>query len=183
MSRFNKFLSLAILILFILACNTVTGPISDAQNLAGTAQSFASALPMATLQALASEIPVETLQALPSAAPTIEAIASQLPDFNSYLDPHGEPVSAWNDIPVMSQATAGQEFTDTNTYSFRVDATVEDAENFYKDELPKLGWNALPFGSTSTDTMAFMVYQKENNILNVTVNNINGDVTVILTLI
>ena len=51
--------------------------------------------------------PVETLQALPSAAPTIEALASALPDFSSYFNPEGTPVSVWNDIPIMPQATAG----------------------------------------------------------------------------
>ena len=182
MSRFNKFLSLSILIVFILACNTVTRPIEDAQNLAGTAQSFASALPVETLQAIASQIPVETLQALPSAAPTLEALASQLPPIGDMLNPQGTPVSEWNGIPVMSQATAGQEFADTNTYSFKVDATVKDAEDFYKAELPDLGWNASPFTMPSSDDVAVLVYQKATNVLTVTITNTNGNVVVMLTM-
>ena len=57
MSRLTKSISLTILILFILACNTVTQPIQDVQNLAGTAESFATALPIETLKAVASQIP------------------------------------------------------------------------------------------------------------------------------
>jgi hypothetical protein len=182
MSRFHKFLSLAILILFILACNTVTQPIEDAQDLAGTAQSIASALPVETLQAMASQIPIETLQALPSAAPTFEAIASSLPDVSNYFDPQGEPVSEWNGVPIMSQATAGQDFPDTNTYSFKVDATVKEAEDFYKDELPKRGWNSSPFTMPSTDSMAVLVYQKDSNVLTVTITDTNGSVIVMLTM-
>lgn len=186
MTRLNKFLSLTLVIVFILACNTVTQPISDAQNLAGTAESFASALPIETLQALASEIPVETLQALPSAAPTFEAIASSLPDFGQMFDPQGTPVSEWNGIPIMSQATAGQDFTDTTadikTYSFKVDATVKEASDFYEQELPKLGWDTSGFNMPGNDTMAVLVYQKDNDILTVTITDTNGSVVVMLTM-
>jgi hypothetical protein len=182
MTRLNKILSLTLVIVFILACNTVTQPISDAQNLAGTAQSFASALPMETLQALASEIPVETLRALPSAAPTFEAIASSLPDFGNMFNPQGTPLSEWNGIPIMAQATAGQEFPDTKTYSFKVDAKVKEANDFYEQELPKLGWDTSGFNMPGNDTMAVLVYQKGNDILTVTITDTNGSVVVMLTM-
>src|SRR5829696_9194633 len=101
MSRLTKYLSLLILILFILACSTVTQPLQDARNLAGTAQSFATTLPIETLRALTTQIPIETFQALPSAAPTLEALASAMPDFEGYVNPEGTPVSEWNEIPIM----------------------------------------------------------------------------------
>ena len=81
MSRVSKILMVSGGVLFVLACNFVTQPVKDVQNLAGTAQSIASAIPIETLQALpsaiASVIPAETLEALPSSAPTIEALATQ----------------------------------------------------------------------------------------------------------
>src|SRR5215216_6223535 len=92
MTRLTKFLSLTILVLFILACNTVTQPINEVQNLAGTAESFATAMPIETLKAMASEIPVSTLEALPSA----------MPDFEGFFNPEGTPVSEWKGIPIMS---------------------------------------------------------------------------------
>lgn len=181
MSRFNKFLSLSILILLILACNTVTGPISDAQNLAGTAQAFASELPIETLQAMASEIPVETLQALPSAAPTIEALASQFAPIGDMLNPEGTPASDWNGIPVMPQATAGQDFPDSKSYSFKADATVQEAADFYKAELEKLGWSSY-FNMPSDANGAVLVYNKDSSVLTITVTESSGAIVVILTM-
>ena len=108
MSRLSKILSLTVVVLFVLACNFVTQPINDAQNLAKTAQALGTALPVETLQALPSLIPAETLQALPSAVPTLEAIATQ---FGGFFDPQGTPVQEWKGIPIMPQATAGQEFS------------------------------------------------------------------------
>src|SRR6266545_702966 len=92
MSRLTKFLSLSIVLLFILACSTVTQPIKDVQNLAGTAESFATAIPVETLKAIGSQIPIETLEALPSAMPDVQAL----------VNPQGTPVEEWKGIPVMS---------------------------------------------------------------------------------
>lgn len=180
MSRFNKFLGLSILIIFILACNTVTGPISDAQNLAGTAQAFASEMPVETLQALASQIPVETLQALPSAAPTIEALASQFAPVGDMLNPQGTPVSEWNSIPVMPQATAGEEFQASSTYSFKVDATIQEAEDYYKTELEKLGWSSL-FSMPATGNAAVLSFQKDSSVVTITITDVSGSVVVWIT--
>lgn len=170
MTRLTKFLSLTILVLFILACNTVTQPVKDVQNFAGTAESFATAMPVETLKALASEIPVSTLEALPSA----------MPDIEGYFNPEGTPVSEWNGIPIMPQATAGEEFEDTSTYSFKVNATVKEAQDFYSTELAKLGWSTA-FNMPGNDTLAVDMYQKENDLLTVTITDVNGSVVVVLT--
>src|SRR6185503_17241472 len=101
MSRLTKFLLVFVLIVFILACNTVTKPFNDAQNVVETAQSFATAMPLETLQSFATNLPSSTL----------EAMASQIPDLENMFNPQGEPVADWNDIPIMSDATRGQEFS------------------------------------------------------------------------
>ncbi|HEX5810403.1 MAG TPA: hypothetical protein VFY25_17165, partial [Anaerolineales bacterium] len=134
----SKILALMIVIVFLLACNFVSEPFRDAQNLAETAQSVTTFIPVETLQALPSAIPAETLQALPSALPTFEALATQV---GNYFDPQGAPVQEWRGIPIMPQATVGQEFSDTNTYSFKTSGTVQDVQNFYNAELAALGWN------------------------------------------
>jgi hypothetical protein len=117
MSRLSKVLSLTVVIVFLLACNFVTQPINDAQDLARTAQALGTAIPVETLQALPSLIPAETLQALPSSVPTFEAIATQ---FGNYFDPQGTPAQEWKGIPIMPQATAGQEFSENNSSSGRL---------------------------------------------------------------
>ena len=172
MSRLSKYLMLFILIVFVLACSTVTQPIEDAQNLAATAQSFATALPIETLKAFASQVPVETLQALPS----------KMPDFEGYVNPQGTPVSEWKGIPIMPQATAGEEFTDTPTYSFKADASVKEAQDFYNTQLVDLGWTSL-FAMPGDAKGAIQAFQKDNNVLTVTITDADDSVVVILTLI
>ncbi len=171
MSRLTKFLSLFAVILFLLACSTVTQPFKDVQNAASTVQSIATAMPVDTLKAMASEIPMSTIEALPSAMPEVQA----------YINPQGTPVSDWNGIPVMKEATAGQEFTDTHTYSFKVNAKVEDVQTFYKTELPKLGWTSQ-FSMPSVGNVSVEAFQKDNNVLTVTIMNVNDSVVVILTM-
>ena len=170
MSRFARFLSLSLLVIFILACNMVTQPIKDVQNIAGTAESFATAMPVETLKAIASQLPISTLEALPSVIPEIQG----------YLNPQGTPVSEWNGIPIMSQATAGQEFTDTHTYSFKVDATVKDVQDFYTTKLQDLGWSTF-LNMPGNDSGGAQIFQKENSVLTVTVTSVNGSLIVILT--
>jgi hypothetical protein len=180
MSRINKLISITILVFFILACNFVTEPIQDVQNVAGTAQSIASALPMETLQALASQVasqvPVETLQALPSAVPSLEAFATQ---FGDLFNPQGTPVQVWREIPIMPQATAGQEF-DGGSYSFKVNATSEEIRDYYNAELPKLGWEALNL-PTQGDAVAMMFLKGSNNLI-ITVAPSESEMVVLLVL-
>ena len=178
MSRLSKFLMVLGLIVFVLACNFVTQPIRDAQNIAGTAQSFASALPIETLQALASAIPAETLQALPSVAPTLQALAT---DFGNFFNPQGTPVTEWNGIPIMPQATAGQEFSENNTYSFKANVTTTEVQDFYDEHLTTLGWNQ-PFSIPVEAEGGILTFQKDNSTLLITITSSEGSVTVILTL-
>jgi hypothetical protein len=184
MSRVSKILMVSGVVLFVLACNFVSQPVKDVQNLAGTAQAIGSAIPIETLQALpsaiASVIPAETLQALPSSAPTIEALATQ---FGNALDPQGVPAQEWKGVPIMSQATAGQEFTDngTNIYSFKANATAKEVQDFYKDKMTALGWEqsfSLPGGNEG----GFMAFQKDNSFLTIVITPSEGSVVVLLTL-
>jgi len=177
MSRLSKFLMVLGLIVFMLACNFVTQPIEDVQNLAGTAQSLATALPVETLQAFASAIPAETLQALPSLAPTFEAFAT---DFGNFFNPQGTPVTEWNGIPIMSQATAGQEFNAT-TYSFKATATATEAQEFYNAQLTSLGWTQL-FSLPGGTEAAVMLFEKDDKTLTITITQIDSSIVVLLTL-
>jgi hypothetical protein len=157
MSRLSKYLLLVTLIVFILACNTVTKPITDTKNFANTAESFASALPIETFQAFATNMPVSTL----------EAVASEMPDLTNMFNPQGEPVSEWNGIPIMSDATAGQELSSTS-YSFATPSDPKAIEDFYNLKLKDLGWNSM-FGSQVSDQGGFMLFQKGQSALTVTI--------------
>ena len=104
-----------------------------------------------------------------------------MPDIEGYFDPQGTPVSEWNGIPVMPQATAGQEFKESNTYSYKVDASVKEVQDYYKAELDKLGWTSS-FNMPGNDTVAVELFQKDSSFLTVTITERNGTVIVLLSL-
>jgi hypothetical protein len=182
MSRLSKILSLTVIVAFLLACNFVTQPINDAQNLAQTAQALGTAIPIETLQALPSfipsVIPEETLQALPSAIPSVEALAT---DLGNTLDPQGTPVQEWNGVPIMPQATAGEEFSENNTYSYRVNATAQEVQEFYDKELTALGWNQ-PFEIPLEADGGLLMFGKDNSGLMILITPSEGSLVVLLTL-
>ena len=179
MSRISKFLALTVAIVFVLACNFVSEPFRDAQNLAETAQSVTTLIPIETLQALPSAIPAETLQALPSAIPTFEALATQV---GNYFDPQGTPAQEWRGIPIMPQATVGQEFSDTETYSFKTNATVQQVQDFYNTELAARGWNSsLNFPLEAEG--GIMGFEKDGTNLTITIATLEGSVVVLLFLV
>ena len=173
MSRLSRLLLLFVLLVFALACNFITRPIEDVQNLAGTAESIASEFPLETLQAIPSVVSVETLEALPSAIPNIE-------EFN-YFDPQGTPLSEWKEVPIMPEATAGQEFNNGGTYSFKVNADVQAVQDYYNSELEKRGWSST-FNLPADESGAVMVFSKESSLLTVTITSLDGEVVVVLAL-
>jgi hypothetical protein len=178
MSRLSKVLSLTIVIAFLLACNFVTQPFRDAQNLAETAQSVTTLIPLETLRALPSVIPQETLQAIPSAFPTVEALATSI---GNSLDPQGTPVQEWRGIPIMPQATAGEEFSETNTYSFRVNATAADVQEFYDTELTALGWTQ-PFEVPLEADGGLLLFEKDGSGLTILLVPSENSMVVLLSL-
>jgi hypothetical protein len=157
MSRLFKLLSVAVLALFVLACGLISNPISDVQGAASTAQAFASAMPVETLESLTTALPVQTIEALPSV----------LPDVGEYFNPTGTPVGEWNGIPIMPQATVGQEF-DEGTYSYTVPVTATDVQSFYNQKMEELGWTS-PFGFQATEQGGILIYQKDTDFLTITI--------------
>jgi len=157
MSRLYKFLLLSVLLIFVLACNLITNPLNDVGNAASTAQAFASEMPMETLQALATTVPVQTIEALPSA----------LPDVGNYFDPSGTPVEQWNGIPIMPEATVGEEFGE-NTYSYTAPVTATDVQTFYNQSMEDLGWTS-PFGFQASEEGGIMFFQNDSDFVTITV--------------
>ncbi|MBI2757156.1 MAG: hypothetical protein HYX49_00590 [Chloroflexi bacterium] len=156
MSTIYKYSLLTVLIAATLACGLITTPISNAKNLASTAQ------------AIASSMPIETLQALPSS----------MPDVGGYANPTGQPVSDWNGIPIMPAASVGQEFNQ-NTYSFKVKDTLENAQTFYNDNLKALGWTSA-FSAQGGTQGGVMLFTKGSSVLSITVTETDGELLVLL---
>jgi len=171
MSRLIRYLLLAVLALFILACGLVSGPISEIENAASTAQSFATEIPFETLRALSTTIPMETIEALPSS----------IPDIGNYFDPSGTPAEEWNGIPIMPQATAGEEFGET-TYSFTAPVTATDVQTFYSQNMEELGWTSA-FSFPVSEDGGILSFQKDDDFVIITIapdQNNSNSVDVIL---
>jgi hypothetical protein len=158
----------AVLGISMLACGLLTRPLTNAKDTVETAQAFASA------------IPIQTLEALPSAFPSLQAVESAMPGFGDIMNPTGEPVAVWNDIPIMPQATAGGE-SSMGTYSFKAPVSLDDVKTFYASQLEALGWSqmmAIPGG----DQVSIMAYQKDSQVLTITATQQGDEVTVLLAL-
>ncbi len=151
MRRIYKFVLFAILIGTVLACGIISNPLSGAQDLASTAQALASAIP------------------------------SGLPDVTKYLNPQGQPATEWNGIPIMSEATAGEEFS-KSTYSYRVSGMdAQTIQTFYNDKLKAQGWSS-PFSAQGGSAGGLMLFTKELQVLSVTITKVDQDLVVLLTL-
>jgi hypothetical protein len=131
----------------------------------------ASATPTATVEVLPTIAATDTVtvQASDTPAPTTTASPSKTPDalsqsmpmpftnmmgVSQYFNPVGQPVAAWNGIPIMPQATAGQEFIPGQVYGFKASSTIAQAVSFYEAKIPALGFtlNGAGPGSGSSGT-------------------------------
>jgi hypothetical protein len=116
-------------------------------------------------------IPAETLAAIKTAMPNVENV----------FNPQGSPVQEWNGVPIMPQATVGQEFTEKGAYSFKVPVPMKDVQDFYAGKLPALGW-AQPYQVPSEEDAGLMIFQKGNAFLTIAITSSEDACVVILTL-
>jgi alpha-galactosidase len=102
---------------------------------APTATEAATATPAPTETAAPSETPDALFQSLPQAFLNLQAGVTQ------YFNPVGQPAQTWNGIPIMPQASAGQEFQPGAVYSFKAAATIAQGVSFYKSKMTALGYS------------------------------------------
>lgn len=159
MSRLPKFLAFIVVVLFLLACSLLSQPVRDAEDLAKTAQALGSAIP----------------------AGTLEALGTGMPDLENVFNPQGTPLQEWKGIPIMPQATAGQEFAKNDTYSFKADVTIKEVQDFYGGKLAALGWKQ-PYDIPTDEDAGLMIFQKESNLLTIAITSSEDSSVVILTL-
>jgi hypothetical protein len=125
--------------------------------------------------------PEETQQVPPSLVSTLETLSSAVPDSGGVLNPQGNPAQEWRGIPIMPEATAGQEITADNAYSFRTNVTAQEVQEFYGEHLGQLGWSQ-PFESSFDENGGTMTFRKEGSSLAITVTLAEGSVVVLLVL-
>jgi hypothetical protein len=176
-----RFIFLIVALVFAtLACNAVTQPINQAQEIVSTVESIATALPVETIMAIPSILPSEMPSLELTPVPGLDA--TSLPSDIDCFTPKSDPLEAWQDIPVMPQAKAGDECTDL--YVYTVAGKPEDVKAFYDEALAALGWQAFSgLGETGAGGL-FLIYQKDNETVSIIVApSLQGDdlLTVMLT--
>lgn len=161
MPRFSWMPQVMALLLMGMACSLFTAPISGAQNLTSTAEALAMTLP--------SGIPeIEGMPDIPG-----------MPDVSEFLNPSGAPASEWKSIPLMPEASAGQEFN-PSTYSFRAPGiTGTEVEEFYDARLEPLGWS-LTVRTNAGRAGSYMLFTKGTSALGIMVTESEGDIVVLL---
>jgi hypothetical protein len=166
MSRLMKVALPILLVAASLACSLITTPISQVQNLASTAEAAATSIP-STAEAFATS--------MPAAIPSLPSI----PDVTGYLHPTGTPATEWNSIPIMPQATSGQEFN-KSTYSYVLPMMSQaEIQSFYDSKLKTLGWTS-EFSASTGAHGGLMVFHKDADVLTVTVAEADQGLVVLL---
>jgi len=108
-----------------------------------------------------------------SIALTYEALSSgKVSDFSST----DKPLSSWNEVPIMPEATAGQQMGD-DRYRFRVPTDSGKISDFYTDQLKSLGW-------TITDSQFLgLQFTKDKHTLLVTLAPASDEESFVVTLV
>jgi hypothetical protein len=154
-------------LIFILACQLISNPIQGAKDTVGTVAAYATE---------GGEIRTEVSDFVTNLPPIGTAIPG-IPE--GMFDPKSPPVSEWKGIPIMPQAIAGDE--SEGVYVFRIAATSDDIQEYYKTNLPNLGWESsfsMPVAGS-----AILIYTQGDQVLTVTIMPSDGsDMLVMLTL-
>jgi hypothetical protein len=66
----------------------------------------------------------------------------------------------------MPSAIAGD--GDSSGYAFTIQASPEDVQHFYENEMPKLGWNLFASGQGTTDALMLM-FMKGSDLLTISI--------------
>jgi hypothetical protein len=195
-------------VLLFAACNAVTQLFQAAQTSVATPTALEvtdtplppTATPAPTATVTLTQVSTDTPVPVPTeppvtatAASLIDAYAStMMAEFGSmgaltnvaqYFNPVGTPVQDWHNIPIMSQATAGQEFN-TNVYSYIAAATLAQAKQFYESKAGSLGLINSPgtgYSGTGTNASHNVDFMSHNvSIVLTSFDNDTGHVIVVL---
>ena len=117
-----------------------------------------------------------TLTPLPTATPTRAPTITRPPVISS------TPFTAWRGLPIIPGAYGVNE--DGDTLSFRVDLSVAEINAYYKQELPKVGWNLFEQGSSNSENV-FDIYSNGDGLLTLAIIQVEGssDTIVIIVII
>lgn len=182
MSRAYRYVFLLVFVSTLFACNLFAPP-AQAPQATATLGATDTAAPSATAASTDTPNPINTLAPSdtpePSATSTLgpgvavtatfianmtEMVGTEAAQLGPmahmmgylafYSNPVGTPLQNWHDVPIMPQATAGQEFQ-ADIYSYKAGVTLAQAEEFYTAKSSESGWACtMAKGSAGTGSQA-----------------------------
>jgi hypothetical protein len=110
-------------------------------------------------------------------APTSSANDSTSAPLGNPLNPSAAPVGMWRDIPIMPQATAGEEAE--GMYGYKVDAAPEEVEDYYRKYLPPFKW-VESYYEPYQDGMGILMFSRGSSLLTIAISDVNDYLLVLL---
>jgi hypothetical protein len=155
MKTIRKTMSLLALIIATIACNALIP------------KPTVTPAPTATRLPVSTSTLEPTSAAQPTEKPTqVDITPTEKPSDVIFPTPAGTPVKNWNGIPIMPNAIAGDD--ETQSYAFTMKAPVEEVQKFYEKELAKLGWNQFANSEGNPQTVLLM-FMKGSDTLTITI--------------
>jgi hypothetical protein len=81
--------------------------------------------------------------------------------------PSGDPLTNWNNIPIMPSAINGEEL-DLEAYAFTVVASMEEIQDFYDYQLPKIGFEPFAVGQGAPGK-ALLIFMGDSGMLTLSI--------------
>ena len=158
----------AICALILAGCTSAVAPTAATKTSPPTLTFTPSPQPTPTSPPSPTESPTDTQAPSPTLTPAATPLSTEmqtemamvgsagaLANISQYFHPAGTPAQSWNGVPIMPQATAGQEFN-PYVYSYTATATLEQARQFYASKAADLGLPGVSgTGSGGTGNGAF----------------------------
>jgi hypothetical protein len=189
MDHLRRYALLVFLLVGTLGCSLTAAPATPTATVEALPTVASSDTPpfTATVEASDTPPPSETpdafLQSLPAPFANLNGVSQ-------YFNPVGQPAESWNGLPIMPQATAGQEFKPGAVYGFKAPATIAQGVSFYQGKLPALGFSlngGLATGSGGSGAQAehdsFLEYFKGAQILIIYIASYDSDPGTIMVVI
>ncbi len=128
--------------------------------------------PTATPQPTATPLPTDTPEPTATPLPTVTATAVALtatptPDVIANLIPKNTPEKAWNDIPIMPGALAGD--GDSGSYRFTIKATMAEIQSYYEKQMKAAGWVALALGIGDNSETSLLIFTKDTQTFSISI--------------
>ncbi|HEU4745735.1 MAG TPA: hypothetical protein VFS61_10885 [Anaerolineales bacterium] len=122
--------------------------------------------------------PAQRTPAVPEVSTQIATVTLAPSPASPSQTPAGQPAAAWNGIPIMPGAIAGE--GDEEGYVFTLKATSQQVQEYYQLELGKLGWQL--FAQENSDGSLLLSYM-DSNAATLTVSILSKDEEVLVLLV